>query len=294
MKSSQFKAVGIGECLWDDFPSGRQPGGAPANFAYIAGQLGDRGIIASRVGDDADGRELVQQLERRGIDTSRIQIDDSHHTGIVSVELDGGQPRYVITENVAWDNLEMSSEWRSMAAECDAVCFGSLAQRTESSRKAIKEFVSLTPKSAKRVFDANLRQSYYSEAVLIDSLRLANIVKLNEDELDVVTEATGIGGSGQQVRAEILRDEFEIDIVCITRGANGSFLIAANGCSDNPGLATELCDAVGAGDAFTAAMIHGVLRSWDLNTINQYANRVAALVASRRGAMPEISIGMAF
>mgnify|MGYP003395800757 CR=1 FL=1 len=166
MSEKRFCIVGLGEVLWDCLPGGNRLGGAPGNFAYIAAQLGDRGIIASRVGNDADGKEIVERLRSAGVETDSIQVDEDHQTGTVKVELDDGQPSYEIRENAAWDFLELTADLRDLALQCDAVCFGTLAQRSTISRKSIHEFLSLTTISTKRVFDINLRQSYFSKDII--------------------------------------------------------------------------------------------------------------------------------
>ncbi len=288
MNSEQFRIVGLGEVLFDVLPSGKMLGGAPANFAYIATQLGNCGIVASRVGNDADGREIIKQLKAVGVETNCIQIDEANPSGTVEVELRNGQPSYQIKENVAWDFLELTKDWRDLAKKCDAVCFGSLAQRNPFSRQAIHEFLALTDKSAKRIFDVNLRQRYFSQEVLRESLKAANIVKLNHEELPIVAEMFEIKSANEIECAGKLLEIFELELICVTRGGNGSLLLNVNEVSENAGITIEIADTIGAGDAFTAAMTHGVLRGWSLESINQKANQTAASVASQVGAMPEI------
>lgn len=290
MSEKRFNIAGIGELLWDVLPTGKQPGGAPANFAYISSQLGDCGIVASRVGNDSNGIEIIERLKSAGVKTESIQIDENRRTGTVNVELKNGQPSYTINEGVAWDFLELTANWRKLALNCDAVCFGSLAQRNPVSRNTIHEFLSLTNRSAERVFDVNLRQNYFSQDVLQDSLNAATIAKLNHEELPIVAEMFKISGKIETERIKNIRKKFDLKLVCITRGANGSLLVSENAISEHAGIRVEIADTIGAGDAFTAAMIHGVLRGWNLDEINRKANRVAAFVASQRGAMPEIRI----
>lgn len=289
MNRNQYKIIGIGEVLWDVLPTGNQLGGAPANFAYIVAQLGDCGIIASRVGNDADGIEIIGRLKSVGVRTDSIQIDNDHRTGTVEVELKDGQPEYRISEKAAWDFLELTEDWRDLALQCDAVCFGSLAQRNFLSRETIHQFLSFTKISANRIFDVNLRQHFFSNNVLQDSLNAATIVKLNHEELPIVADMFQIAGTNEIERAENLREIFDLELICITRGSNGSLLVSAKGISESIGNEIEIADTIGAGDAFTAAMTHGILRGWDLDKINQKANRVAAFVASQLGAMPAIS-----
>ena len=172
---SEFNIIGLGEILWDKLPTGKQLGGAPANFAYTSKQLGNNGLIFSRIGNDELGKEILEQLNAKNLSADNIQIDEKNQTGIVNVTLENGQPSYEIVENVAWDNLELSENWREIAKKTDAVCFGSLAQRNEVSRKTIREFVSLT--KGLRIFDVNLRQKYFSSEILRESLTLANVCK---------------------------------------------------------------------------------------------------------------------
>jgi fructokinase len=287
MTEKQFTIIGIGEVLWDVLPDGKQLGGAPANFAYIAKQLGNCGIIASRVGNDSDGNEILQNLAKSGVDVLHVQKDLEHATGTVKVSLENGQPNYEITENVAWDFLELGNDWSDLAKNCDAVCFGTLAQRNEVSQKTIREFLHLTRKETLRIFDINLRQNYFSKEILRESLKLANILKLNHDELPIILETLEIEGANELEKSKNLIAFFELDLVCLTRSANGSVLFTKNELAENSGKKIKIKDTIGAGDSFTAAMTHGILRGWSLKKINDFANKVGAFVASNTGAMPD-------
>ncbi len=288
MNSKQFNIVGIGEILFDILPSKQKMlGGAPANFAYVSTRLGNHGIVLSRVGDDSAGREILGQLQTKNLSIEHIQIDQTNQTGIVNVKLENGQPGYEIVENVAWDFLELSESWRDIAENADAVCFGSLAQRNSASRKAILEFVNLT--RGWRIFDVNLRQNYFSAEILRESFRLANAVKLNHEEMPVIAAMFALKGRNRIDLAEKLRQNFDLNLICVTCGANGSLLIKASEISENAGLKIQVKDAIGAGDAFTAAMTHGLLRGWDLDNINEFANKIGAFVASQTGAMPDFT-----
>ncbi len=279
-----YNIIGFGEILWDLLPDGKQLGGAPANFAYVSSQLGNHGIVLSRVGDDELGRAILDELRSKNLSTDNIQIDEKHQTGIVNVSLDGGQPSYEIVENVAWDFLKLSDEWRKIAETSDAVCFGSLAQRNPVSQKTICEFINLTKKL--RIFDVNLRQQFFSPKVLRKSLNLANVVKLNHEELPIIAEMFEIKTINPIKTAQRLLAQFGLKLICVTRGANGSFLVTKKEISENAGLKIQVKDTIGAGDAFTAALAHGILRRWQLNEINEFANKVGAFVASNTGAMP--------
>ena len=283
--------VGLGELLWDLFPKGKQLGGAPANFAYITALLGDSGIVASRVGDDRLGQEALWHLKSSGLDVSRIQRDLTHPTGTVKVEVDlRGQPEYHISENVAWDFLEFSEDWISLARATHAVCFGSLAQRNSVSRATIRAFLSALPSFAIGIFDVNLRQSYFSGDLLRDSARRATILKLNHEEFPRFLDLLRCPLKGSE-RSDIfaarwLCRELGIRLVCITRGAAGSALITAESHHEHPGFSVKIADTVGAGDAFTAALVHHALRGSSLAAMNAAANRMGAWVASQEGAMP--------
>jgi len=291
--------VGLGELLWDLFPSGKQLGGAPANFAYITALLGDSGIVASRVGDDRLGQEALWHLKSCGLDVSRIQRDLSHPTGTVKVEVDSkGQPEYQITENVAWDFMEFSEDWISLARSAHAVCFGSLAQRSAVSRSTIRAFLSALPSFAIGIFDVNLRQSFFSPEILRDSARQAKVLKLNHEEfprfldrLQCPLKNSARAASAPSDYSDIsaarwLCREFGISLVCITRGPNGSVLVTANSHHEHPGFSVKIADTVGAGDAFTATLVHHALRGSSLATMNAAANRMGAWVASQEGATP--------
>ena len=283
--------VGLGELLWDLFPKGKQLGGAPANFAYITALLGDSGMVASRVGDDRLGQEALWHLKSSGLDVSRIQRDPTHPTGTVKVEVDlRGQPEYHISENVAWDFLEFSEDWISLARATHAVCFGSLAQRNSVSRATIRAFLSALPSFAIGIFDVNLRQSYFSGDLLRDSARHATILKLNHEEFPRFLDLLRCPLKGSE-RSDIfaarwLCRELGIRLVCITRGPAGSALITAESHHEHPGFSVKIVDTVGAGDAFTAALVHHALRGSSLAAMNVAANRMGAWVASQEGAMP--------
>ena len=286
MSEEQFKIVGLGEVLFDVLPTGKQSGGAPANFAYVSSQLGNQGIVASRVGSDEDGRGILKGLKSKSVDVSHIQTDAKHQTGTVKVSLENGQPGYEITANVAWDFIELTEDWRDLAANCDAVCFGTLAQRNSISRKTIQDFVNLTRHDCLRIFDVNLRQNYYSVEILHESLESANVVKLNNDELPKICELFEIKRADEKQSAKNLREKFDLRLICLTRGANGSLLLTENEFNENSGVEIKIADTIGAGDAFTAALTHGFLRRWSLDEINVFANKVGAFVASQTGAMP--------
>jgi fructokinase len=282
--------VGLGEILWDLLPSGRQLGGAPANFAYCSHLLGNRAVVASRVGLDDLGREARDRLLRSGITDQFLQSDPEHPTGTVQVQLDSaGKPKFEIAENSAWDFLPWSDLWRSLAQSADAVCFGTLAQRSPESRETILNFLDATRPEALRVFDVNLRQSFYSAEILHESMKRANVVKLNHEELPRVEELLAIDSSDAIAFCREMLQKFDLLFVCVTRGANGSLLYDRKAADEHCGFRVEIKDTVGAGDAFTAALVHQLLREAPLAEMNDLANRMGAWVASNSGAMPPVS-----
>lgn len=283
----KFTTVGLGELLWDLFPNSRQLGGAPANFAYMTNLLGDEGIVASRVGNDELGEEAKHRLERLGLNTSCIQLDPTHRTGIVQVELDAkGKPTFQIAEPVAWDFFEWTPEWQTLAEKADAVCFGSLAQRSPQSRQTIHSFLQTIRRETTRVFDVNLRQSYYSAQILSDSAKQADIIKLNQDELPAVVRLLGFPFHDEESAAQWLRHTFHAKLVCITRGEAGSLLVSEYAKHEHPGIPVQVADTVGSGDAFTAALVYHYLRRDSLAAMNEAANRMGSWVAGQTGATP--------
>ena len=217
--------VGLGEILWDLLPSGRQLGGAPANFAYCSQLLGNRGIVASRVGRDQLGQDIREALDRAGISNSFCSHDDSRPTGTVRVQVDSaGQPKFEITQPAAWDYLEWTEDWQALARSADAVCFGSLAQRSEKSRKTILDFLGAARPEALRICDVNLRQNFYSAEIIRESLQRANAVKLNHEEVPRVKELLNMNEDDDLLFCRSLMRRFELRRVCVTRGATGSLL----------------------------------------------------------------------
>jgi fructokinase len=285
----QQVVVGLGEVLWDCFADSRRPGGAPANVAFHASQLGHPGIICSRVGHDDLGRELRNHFADRGLDTRHLQEDNEYPTGRVTVDTTHpDRPSYVIHEDVAWDNLEYNSELERLMNGASAVCFGTLAQRNDRSRETIHRALSAAGE-ALIVYDVNLRQSWFHRDWIERSLHAARIVKLNSDELVALAGLLETGSADPSTFAHALRRRFAVDITCITRAEKGCLLIGPDVLVDVFGMNVVVADAVGAGDAFTAALMSGCLRGWPLRTAGEFANQVGALVAQRSGAMPLIA-----
>ena len=284
-----FNVVGIGEVLWDLLPDGPQLGGAPANFAYHAQALGANAVVITRVGNDPRGKEIRTRFQEMGLSVVGIQQDESAPTGTVSVSLaNGGIPAYVIHENVAWDYLTASRFAQDQVRSAQAVCFGSLAQRHMVSRQAIQQLLSCTPAGALRVLDVNLRQNFFTREVIEHSLNLANVLKLNDQELPVLADMFSLAGDPRH-QIQSLAVRFGLQVVALTCGAEGSCLYRANQWTRGAAAAVNVKDTVGAGDAFTAALCIGLLRGLKLEEINIAANRLAAYVCSCAGAMPRLS-----
>ncbi|MGD9857668.1 MAG: carbohydrate kinase [Planctomycetaceae bacterium] len=282
--------IGLGELLWDVFPERRLPGGAPANVAFQAAQLGLDGTVASRLGCDPLGDELLDFLAGKSLDTSLIQRDPVHPTGQVTVDLsDEGHPDYVIHENAAWDFLEPHPALLDAAGRAAAVCFGTLAQRCPVSREAIHTVLSSCPEDCLIVYDVNLRQRWYDREWIERSLHQASIVKLNREEAIVLGALLDIPASGLTEFATGVLRRFEVGLVCITRAEDGCLLVGGNETTDVPGRPVRVIDAVGAGDAFSAALIASRLWKWPLARSAEFANAVGGLVASHPGAMPSIT-----
>ncbi len=281
--------VGLGELLWDMLPTGKQLGGAPTNFAYVSRLLGNQSFVASRIGDDEQGREALARLAQLGLSTLYVQRDEKHSTGIVRVELDEqGEASYTNSPDDAWDYLEWSPQWKGLASRTDAVCFGTLAQRSAESRSTIQNFLQAMRPDALRIFDVNLRHSFVTAEMLSQSLEAVRIVKLNSDELPRVSAMLELGGRGSYAFANRLLQVFDLDLVAITRGAEGSLLVAAGDMVEHPGFRVSVADTIGAGDAFAAALAHNYLQGASLEQISESANRVGAWIATQTGATPLI------
>jgi len=290
---NDYTLVGLGEILWDILPDAKKLGGAPANFAYHAQALGGKGVVVSCVGNDELGREILERLEQLGLSRDYIAVDKDHPTGTVTVELDeDGKPDYIIHENVAWDFIPADSGLSELAVRADAVCFGSLCQRSDVSRNTVTRFLEDTEPHCIRVFDINLRQSYYNRDVIDRMLGLSTVLKLNDEELGVVAKLLEISGSETDVLAELV-EVYRLRLIVVTRGAKGSRLYNPEGDSSHPGFPAKVADTVGAGDAFTAAITLGLLHDLPLDEMSEHANRVAAFVCSQSGATPRMPHSLA-
>ena len=285
-----FNVIGIGEVLWDLLQTGPQMGGAPANFAYHAHALGAKSQVITRIGNDELGREIICRFQEMALPNDNVQVDAAAPTGTAKVNLSGdGLAHFTIHDNVAWDYLAATPEALAAARQADAICFGSLAQRSQTSRNTIQQLVAAAPAQALRVFDINLRQHYYSCDLIERSLHLANVLKLNDDELPILAEMFDLTGSAaQQHQIEQLALSFNLRVVALTRGQRGSLLYQDGRWSDCTSRSVEVVDTVGAGDSFTAALVLGLLQEMDLDGINRLANEVARYVCSQAGATPRM------
>lgn len=293
---SARRIVSIGELLWDLLPDGKQLGGAAANFSVMAARLGNRSVIASATGGDALGNEARSILAQLPVDGSYLQQDAKHPTGSVSVTLNEGQPEYVIHEPVAWDFLEFTPAWKKLAEEADAICFNTLAQRNAKSRDTIRTFLASASPDCVRVFDVNLRAPFYDASVIHDSLALANLLKLNDAEMLIVLKLLGLSShlisdeASFLFGAQLLLHRYAgLRLICTTMGGNGSLLVTRESHHRHVGIPITIADTVGAGDAFTAALVHYYLQGASLATMNEAGNQWGSWVASQKGAMPPLS-----
>jgi fructokinase len=287
--NDRLTVVGLGELLWDLFPDGPRFGGAPANFACHATALGADAYLASSVGRDDLGRKGQDALLAHGVHADCVMVCDAAPTGTVDVTLDiAGKAQFRFAPDVAWDHLQWSEPLERLAGPCAAVCFGTLAQRSDVSRQTIRRFVRATRPTALRIFDMNLRAPYYDADTIRESMALASILKLNDEELPIVASLCGLSGTDTDLLAR-LAERFGLDVVALTRGPHGALLWRRGEICDVPGISVVVRDTVGAGDAFTAAMAIGLIRNEPLDVINKRACQVAAYVCSCSGATPALT-----
>ena len=279
--------IGLGEALWDVLPEGKKIGGAPANFAYHVSQFGLPSCVVSAVGDDALGKEIIENFTSKGL---THQIDTvPYPTGTVQVEIDqAGIPQYEIKENVAWDNIPYTAMLEQLAEKTKAVCFGSLAQRNIVSRNTINRFLDAIPAENNPliVFDVNLRQGFYNKDILCNSMKRCNILKINDEELVTVSRMFGYPGIDLQDKCWILLGKYNLQMLILTCGINGSYVFTPGNVSFQPTPKVEVADTVGAGDSFTAAFISNILKGRPVAEAHQCAVRTSAYVCTKKGAMP--------
>ena len=276
--------VGLGEILWDCLPEGKKLGGAPANFAFHAGLLGAETIAVSAIGKDALGDEILRELDEKGLKYLLPRVEQE--TGTVQVTLDSeGIPSYEIKTGVAWDNIPFLPEIKQLAEKCNCVCYGSLAQRSEVSRNTIREFLRHTPDNCLRIFDINLRQQFYTKELIHDNLLACNILKINDEELDIVTELFALPAMTVEERCRRLLEDYDLKLAILTCGVNGSYVFASNETSFLKTPKVEVADTVGAGDSFTGAFAASMLAGHTIVEAHQLAVSVSAYVCTKKGAM---------
>lgn len=281
--------VGMGEALWDVLPEGKKIGGAPANFAYHVSQFGLPSRVVSAVGNDPLGREIVENFTSKGL--NHLIEEVPYPTGTVQIEIDpAGVPQYDIKENVAWDNIPYTARLEALAGQTRAVCFGSLAQRNVVSRDTINRFLDAMPQTADSlvVFDVNLRQGFYTKEILCNSMKRCNILKINDEELVTVSRMFGYPGIDLQNKCWILLGKYNLRMLILTCGINGSYVFTPGNVSFQPTPKVEVADTVGAGDSFTAAFIASLLKGKSVTEAHALAVRTSAFVCTRKGAMPEL------
>jgi fructokinase len=281
-----FRIVGIGEILWDVFPDEDRFGGAPCNFACSASELAvDDATVGfvGAVGKDSYGARGIEALKSRGVTTDLVQ-KHSLPTGRVTVKLDeAGAASYVFDSESAWDFLAWNSDLANVASTCDAVCFGTLGQRGEVTRGTIHRFLEMVPRKSLRILDINLRSPYFDEQLIRESIPMANVLKLNESELPVVAAACEGSGSEDDILLQ-LAAKFKLDTIALTKGESGAVLWSRGVWSKLPSRAVQVADTVGAGDAYTAALVLGLLHEEDVESINRKAIEVASFVCTKSGA----------
>lgn len=283
--------VGLGEVLWDMLPEGRKIGGAPVNFAYHAGQFGIDTMAVSAIGNDKLGEDTIAEMNGKHL--NHIFPSVPYPTGSVQVSLDEkGVPAYDIKENVAWDNIPFTNEIESVARNCQAVCFGSLAQRNAVSRNTIRKFIESTPSGCIRIFDINLRQNFYTSNVIRDSLELCNILKINDEEIMLVSRMFNYDSSNIENVCRTIMEDFSLEMVILTCGTKGSYIFTKGGVSFMPTPKVNVADTVGAGDSFTGSFCAAILRGLPVAEAHKKAVEVSAYVCTQNGAMPEIPESM--
>ena len=279
--------VGLGEALWDCLPEGRKLGGAPANFAYHTSQFGNEAYAVSAVGNDELGDETIQAFEEKKLNYALPRVD--FPTGTVQLTLDGdGIPSYDIKEGAAWDNIPFTPELEALARRSRAVCFGSLAQRSEVSRQTIYRFLDSTPKDCLRIFDINLRQNFYSKEIIRESLRRCNILKINDEELVIIGRMFGYPGMDFENKCWLILGKYNLDMLVLTCGVNGSYVFSKGAMSYYETPKVKVADTVGAGDSFTGSFVASLLAGKPVAEAHRIAVNVSAYVCTQNGAMPQL------
>lgn len=283
MEDKRPVVVGIGELLWDVLPTGKRAGGAPINFVYHATQQGAEGYAISAVGNDVFGTEIVQELDQNGI--CHVLGTVEYPTGSVMVELKDGIPTYTIIEGVAWDHIPLTQESINLVKRADAVCFGTLAQRSIESRTTIHTLLSYAREEALRFFDINIRQSYYSKEQINNMLEKANVFKINDEELEMLRPMFGLEGTTEEVCRGFMK-KYDLRYLVLTAGAEYSTIYSDTEESTIPTPKVKVADTVGAGDSFSGAFISSILKGKSLREAHEKAVKVAAYVCTQSGAWP--------
>ncbi len=281
--------VGMGEALWDVLPEGKKLGGAPANFAYHVSQFGMDSRVVSAVGQDKLGMEILENFRQKQLHTMIECVP--YPTGTVQVELDSqGVPCYDIKEGVAWDNIPYTQALNELAMHTRAVCFGSLAQRSIISRLTIHRFLDAMPDrpDTLKIFDINLRQSFYTKEILCDSFHRCNVLKINDEELVTVSRMFGYPGIDLQDKCWILLAKYDLKMLILTCGVNGSYVFTPGHVSFVETPRVDVADTVGAGDSFTAAFTAAILMGRPVQEAHRLAVDTSAYVCTQQGAMPEL------
>lgn len=282
--------VGLGEILWDCLPEGKKLGGAPANFAFHARLFGADALAISAIGRDDLGDEILRELDAKGLRYLLPRVEQE--TGTVQVTLDSeGIPSYEIKTGVAWDNIPFLPEIEQVADKCSCVCFGSLAQRNEVSRDTIKEFLRHTPEGCLKIFDINLRQQFYTKDIIRESLEACNILKINDEELEIVAEMYGFPNLSVEDKCRRLLEQYHLDMLILTCGVNGSYVFAPNKKSFLETPKVDVADTVGAGDSFTGAFAAAILAGQSIEEAHQLAVEVSAFICTQKGAMHTFTSG---
>ena len=283
--------VGMGEALWDVLPEGKKIGGAPANFAYHVSQFGFDSRVVSAVGEDKLGNEILKNFDAKKLNYLIEKVP--YPTGTVQVELDpNGVPMYDIKENVAWDNIPFTSALEELAKKTRSVCFGSLAQRSVVSRETINSFLNAMPdrEGQCKIFDVNLRQGFYTKEILCNSMKRCNILKINDEELVTVSRMFGYPGIDLQDKCWILLAKYNLKMLILTCGVNGSYVFTPGEISFVETPKVEVADTVGAGDSFTATFVAAILKGKPVAEAHKLAVEVSAYVCTQNGAMPELPV----
>ncbi len=287
ISSTTSYVIGIGEALWDVLPDGKKLGGAPANFAYHTGQFGHQTLAVSALGNDKLAEETLHALDERGLQYIMPRVP--YPTGTVQVMLDDeGVPTYDIRENVAWDNIPLTDEMLTVARNACAVCWGSLAQRNVVSGETIRRFVHATPEESLRIFDINLRQTFYTKEIIKESLKLCNVLKINDEELVSIGRMFGYPGLDMENKCWLILGKYNLNMLVLTCGVNGSYVFTPGCMSFQETPKVEVADTVGAGDSFTGSFCAAILQGKSVCEAHRIAVEVSAYVCTQNGAMPRL------